>query len=62
MIGSDCEYSVNGECDTEDCECDPSGTWSCSYSECFDAGFFDSGFGSSSSGSGGGAVREHPAK
>jgi hypothetical protein len=49
-IGQECQYFVNGDCDQAFCECDPSGTWSCEYSECSDGGFFDGGFGGSSGG------------
>jgi hypothetical protein len=48
-IGSSCFFPINSGCGSEECDCDPSGTWSCYPSECADAGpptdagIFDSG-------------------
>jgi hypothetical protein len=44
VSGTSCGYANDGGCGGEDCYCDPSGTWSCVFSGCIDAGPpFDAG-------------------
>jgi hypothetical protein len=42
--GSYCYYADDAGCGGEDCFCDPSGTWTCVFSSCIEAGVpFDAG-------------------
>ena len=42
-IGIDCYYPDDAGCGGEECSCDPSGSWSCTFGECIDAGPPDTG-------------------
>jgi hypothetical protein len=42
-IGTTCDWGLNGVCGEYECQCDPSGTWGCYDTDCFDGGEPDDG-------------------